>query len=61
LGGSGVLVNPGNETELAQALLGLLDDEPRARALGATARERARSFFNNRNLAHEYLQAIQKI
>jgi glycosyltransferase involved in cell wall biosynthesis len=60
LGDSGVLVNPGNETELAQALLGLLADEHKARALGARARERARSFFTNRNLAHEYLQAIQE-
>jgi glycosyltransferase involved in cell wall biosynthesis len=60
LGDSGVLVNADNETELAQALLGLLADENKARALGARARERARSFFTNRNLAHEYLQAIQE-
>ena len=36
---TGVLVTPGDQRELADALVALLEDEPRRRSLGAAARE----------------------
>lgn len=43
-GVSGVLVNPGNASELAAAICRLLDDEPRAVRMGEAAQRRAERF-----------------
>jgi len=43
---AGVLVPPGNPTALARAVVELLADEPRRRALGAAARELARERYS---------------
>ena len=43
---AGVLVPPGNPRALAEALVGLLGDEPRRRALGTAARELARERYS---------------
>jgi phosphatidylinositol alpha-mannosyltransferase len=43
---AGVLVPPGDPRALAEAIAGLLDDEPRRRALGAAARELARDRYS---------------
>jgi phosphatidylinositol alpha-mannosyltransferase len=43
---AGVLVPPGDPTALARAVVELLDDEPRRRALGAAARQLARERYS---------------
>ncbi|MDH4071135.1 MAG: glycosyltransferase, partial [Ignavibacteria bacterium] len=47
-GVDGVLVEPGNEEALADALCALLNDKPRIRALGAAARQKVERQFNIR-------------
>ena len=42
---TGLTVPPGDPAALAQALIALLEDEPRRRALGSTARELARERY----------------
>ena len=51
VGDCGVLVEPGNPSDLAGALGALLDDEPRRRALGAAGRRRVEDRFTWRAMA----------
>ena len=51
VGDCGVLVEPGNPSDLAAALGALLDDEPRRRALGAAGRRRVEDRFTWRATA----------
>jgi glycosyltransferase involved in cell wall biosynthesis len=51
VGDCGVLVEPGNPSDLAAALGTLLDDEPRRRALGAAGRRRVEDRFTWRATA----------
>ena len=51
VGDCGVLVEPGNPSDLAAALGALLDDEPRRRALGAAGRRRVEERFTWRATA----------
>ena len=51
VGDCGVLVEPGNPSDLAGALGALLDDEPRRRALGRAGRRRAEERFTWRSTA----------
>ncbi|HET6816912.1 MAG TPA: glycosyltransferase family 4 protein [Mycobacteriales bacterium] len=51
VGDCGVLVEPGNPSDLADALGALLDDEPRRRALGAAGRRRVEDRFTWRATA----------
>jgi hypothetical protein len=46
LGDCGLLVEPRNDVELAEALISLLADPTRARRIGESARERAKDLFN---------------
>jgi glycosyltransferase involved in cell wall biosynthesis len=51
VGDCGVLVEPGNPSDLAAALGALLDDEPRRRSLGAAGRRRVEDRFTWRATA----------
>jgi glycosyltransferase involved in cell wall biosynthesis len=51
VGDCGVLVEPGNPSDLAAALGALFDDEPRRRALGAAGRRRVEDRFTWRATA----------
>jgi len=51
VGDCGVLVEPGNPSDLAAALGALLDDEPRRRALGDAGRRRVEERFTWRAMA----------
>jgi glycosyltransferase involved in cell wall biosynthesis len=53
-GVSGLLVPPGSSTELASAMLRLLEDPAAARALAATARKRAADSFSLSAMIHRY-------
>lgn len=55
LRGCGVLIPPGDELALADALASLVDDPARARQLGALAAERARNEFSIERCADEHL------
>jgi phosphatidyl-myo-inositol alpha-mannosyltransferase len=49
---TGLSVPPGDPDALAQALIAMLEDEPRRRALGASARELARERYAWPDIAH---------
>jgi len=51
VGDCGVLVEPGNPSDLADALAALLDDEPRRRRLGAAGRRRVEERYTWRATA----------
>lgn len=51
VGDCGELVEPGNPSDLAAALAGLLDDEPRRRRLGAAGRRRVEQRYTWRAMA----------
>jgi len=51
VGDCGVLVEPGNPSDLAAALASLLDDEPRRRRLGASGRRRVEERYTWRAMA----------
>src|SRR4051812_31229711 len=51
VGDCGVLVEPGNPSDLAAALASLLDDEPRRRRLGAAGRRRVEERYTWRAMA----------
>jgi glycosyltransferase involved in cell wall biosynthesis len=63
VGDCGVLVEPGNPSDLADALAGLLDDEPRRLRLGAAGRRRVEERFTWRAMATAtaavYAQAVE--
>jgi glycosyltransferase involved in cell wall biosynthesis len=62
VGDCGVLVEPGNPSDLAAAIGRLLDDEPRRRRLGAAGRRRVEERFTWRAMAEAtadvYAEAI---
>ena len=64
LGDCGVLVEPRNHAELAQALLGMVNDPGGARRLGESARERAKRLFNldvqNRRILELYSDHVER-
>ena len=63
-GHSGIVFENGNAEQLAQAVLGLLMDEPRRREMAAAAREWAMHMFSwdviAEQLEHVYLQATDQ-
>jgi glycosyltransferase involved in cell wall biosynthesis len=61
VGDCGVLVEPGNPSELAAALGALLDDEPRRRALGAAGRRRVEERFTWRATAAATAEVYAKV
>src|SRR5947208_5890249 len=58
---AGVLVPPGDPPALADALVGLLDDEPRRRALGAAAREVARERYSWDDIGRRLTQIYELV
>jgi glycosyltransferase involved in cell wall biosynthesis len=60
-GVSGLLVPRGNVEELTQAVVGLLNDEGKARRMGERARERVVSQFRYQLMAQRYFDLIQSL
>lgn len=58
-GVTGVLVDPGDEGALVEALVGLLTDPERARALGAAGRERALGRHSPGKFADSVLEGVR--
>jgi phosphatidyl-myo-inositol alpha-mannosyltransferase len=56
---AGVLVPPGDPQALADAIVGLLADEPRRRALGAAARELARERYSWDDIGRRLMQIYE--
>jgi glycosyltransferase involved in cell wall biosynthesis len=61
LGECGVLVEPGDPSAMAHALLELFDDPDRARELGQAARRRAEELFNNERFEHRYGELYRNV
>jgi phosphatidyl-myo-inositol alpha-mannosyltransferase len=60
-GETGVLVPPGDPAALADALVSLLGDEPRRRALGAAARVLAEERYSWERIARRLLEIYQEV
>jgi len=60
-GETGLVVPPGEAEALARAVVELLDDPARARALGHRARERVEAVFGARAQAEEYLALYRRL
>jgi len=60
IGPCGVLVPPGDTAQLTQAVLDLLDDDPRRRFLGKQARERAVNVFSTERAGRGIAQAYRR-
>ena len=58
---AGVLVPPGNPRALADALVGLLEDEPRRSALGAAARDLAEKRYSWDDIARRLVQIYELV
>ncbi|TMK93350.1 MAG: glycosyltransferase family 4 protein [Actinobacteria bacterium] len=58
---AGVLVPPGDPRALADALVGLLEDEPRRNALGAAARELAQERYSWDDIARRLVQIYELV
>jgi phosphatidyl-myo-inositol alpha-mannosyltransferase len=58
---TGVLVPPGDEQALADALVGLLSDEPRRRALGVRARAVAEERYSWLRIAERLVQIYESL
>jgi phosphatidylinositol alpha-mannosyltransferase len=58
---TGVLVPPGDEHALAEALVGLLEDEPRRRALGERARQLAVERYSWGTIAERLQQIYEDV
>jgi phosphatidylinositol alpha-mannosyltransferase len=58
---TGVLVPPGDEAALAEALVGLLEDEPRRRALGEAARRLAVERYSWTTIAERLEQIYEDV
>ena len=58
---AGVLVPPGNPRALADALVGLLEDEPRRSALGAAARDLAEERYSWDDIARRLVQIYELV
>ncbi len=62
-GETGLLVPPGRPEELARAIVALLDDTPRARAMGAAGRRRVEALFTWDRIAESterlYAEAVE--
>jgi colanic acid/amylovoran biosynthesis glycosyltransferase len=54
-GETGLLVEPGNSSELAQAILKMASDPSMARQMGRAARQRVEVHFGAQKQAREYL------
>ncbi|HEV2397057.1 MAG TPA: glycosyltransferase family 4 protein [Candidatus Sulfotelmatobacter sp.] len=61
LGETGVLVNPENTIEYAEALSSLLSDPDRRMKLGSAALERVRKFFDWNIIARTWLGYLQEV
>ena len=59
--GSGLLTPAGDATALAEALDGLLTDEPRRRRMSAEARRRAEERFDIRRVAARHLAVYREL
>jgi glycosyltransferase involved in cell wall biosynthesis len=55
-GVTGILVDPGDEVGLAKAILGVLRDAPRRRALGRAGRKVVEERFSVHRMAREYFE-----
>jgi glycosyltransferase involved in cell wall biosynthesis len=60
-GSNGILVNPGNSTALANALLDLIADEPRRLQMGLAARARVHTEFDMHNFALRHTTLYNKV
>jgi trehalose synthase len=60
-GESGVLVDPHDGPAFAEAVLGLLDDERRAAAIGARAREQVRELFLGPRHLRQYVELFERL
>jgi glycosyltransferase involved in cell wall biosynthesis len=58
-GVSGRLAPRGDVEELTRAVLDLLNDEEKARAMGRAGRERVETRFHSRTLADRYLELLR--
>jgi phosphatidylinositol alpha-mannosyltransferase len=56
---TGVLVPPGDPDALAQALIGLLEDEPRRRSLGLAARRTAEEHYSWERIARRLVEIYE--
>jgi glycosyltransferase involved in cell wall biosynthesis len=56
-----ILVEPGNEQALADALVELLEDEPRRRALGERARRVAEERYSWRRIAQRLVEIYDSL
>jgi glycosyltransferase involved in cell wall biosynthesis len=60
-GDAGVLVPPGDEQALAQAIDSLLQDPRRARTLGARARDRANAHYDVERMVSRYVKVYKAL
>jgi glycosyltransferase involved in cell wall biosynthesis len=60
-GVTGVLVTPGDHAELAEAIVGLLQNPMRLRQLGANAQLRGKREFGMDRCAMQYLEVYRRV
>ena len=60
-GVTGIVVNPGNSRELAQAINSLLNNDKRRKKLGVQARERVKSEFTVQGMGKAYLELYKQL
>jgi glycosyltransferase involved in cell wall biosynthesis len=60
-GETGLLVAPKAPSELADVLLGLINDLPRARSMGHAGRQRARAEFGADRYVGEFDELYQRL
>jgi glycosyltransferase involved in cell wall biosynthesis len=58
---SGLLVEPGNVSEIVKAVSRLLQDKPFARAIGAAGRERIKEIFSSDHMAEEMKNVYREV
>ena len=57
----GIAFEPGNDAELAAAVVRLADDRGECRRLGGNGRRYVLEHFDRRTLAHEYLEILERV